>query len=67
MEVYPNLKAADFRDFLKLMRRGRPIPILKPNEGQDPKIFEQNHQRFEFEKSIAYLRVVCGVGKAVSL
>lgn len=67
MEVYPNLKAADFRDFLKLMRRGRPIPILKPNEGQDPKIFEQNHQRFEFEQSIAYLRVVCGVGKAVSL
>jgi len=67
MEAYPNLKAADLSDFLKLMRRGRPIPIVKPTEGEDPKVFEQNHQRFEFEQSIAYLRNVCGVGKRVTL
>ena len=65
MEAYPNLKAGDLTDFLKLMRRGRPIPIVKPIEGEDPKVFEQNHQRFEFEQSIAYLRDVCGVGRKV--
>mgnify|MGYP002630029490 CR=1 FL=1 len=67
MEAYPNLKAEDLTDFLKLMRRGRPIPIVKPADGEDPKVFEQNHQRFEFNQSIAYLRDVCGVGKKVSL
>ena len=65
MKVYPNLKADGITDFLKLMRRGRPIPIVKPANGEDPKEFEKNHQRFEFEQSIAYLRNVCGVGKRV--
>jgi len=65
MKVYPNLKADGMTDFLKLMRRGRPIPIVKPANGEDPKEFEKNHQRFEFEQSIAYLRNVCGVGKRV--
>ena len=65
MQVYPNLKAGDLTDFLKLMRRGRMIPLLEPAAGEDPKTFEQNHQRFEFEQSIAYLRDVCGVGKKV--
>jgi len=67
MEAYPNLKAEGLTDFLKLVRRGRPIPIAKPAEGEDPKAFERNHQRFEFEQSIAYLRDVCGVGKKVRL
>lgn len=67
MKAYPNLKAEGLTDFLKLMRRGRPIPIVKPAEGEDPKLFEQNHQRFEFNQSIAYLRDVCGVGKKVTL
>ena len=65
MEAYSNLKAADLTDFLKLMRRGRMIPIVKAAEGEDPKEFEKRHQRFEFEQSIAYLRDVCGVGRKV--
>lgn len=67
MKAYPNLKAEGLTDFLKLMRRGRPIPIVKPAEGEEPKAFERNHQRFEFEQSISYLRDVCGVGKRVEV
>jgi sugar phosphate isomerase/epimerase len=53
---YPNLRAADLVDFLKLLRRGRPIETAKPAQGMDRKTFEQVHQRAEFERSIAYLR-----------
>ncbi len=63
MEVYPNLSAAGIKDFLKLLRRGKPRPIQTPAEGEDQGDFDQRHQRFEFEQSIAYLRDICGVGR----
>ena len=59
---YPNLQAADLVDFLKLLRRGRPIETAKPAPGMDPKTFEKVHQRAEFERSIAYLRQHCTAG-----
>lgn len=59
---YPNLHAADLVDFLKLCRRGRPVEIVKPAPGMDAKTFDKQHQRAEFEKSIAYLRRRCGAG-----
>lgn len=65
MAMYPDLRAEGMVDFLKLLRRGHAIPIEVPAEGDDPKLFEQNHQRFEFERSIDYLRNKCGVGKSV--
>ncbi len=65
MEGYPNLKAEGLTDFLKLLRRGRAIPLVKPSEGEDAKEFDKQHQRAEFEKSIAYLHDHCGVGKKV--
>ena len=65
MAMYPDLPAEGMVDFLKLLRRGHPIPIEVPAEGEDPKLFEQHHQKFEFERSIAYLRDKCGVGKPV--
>lgn len=67
MEMYPDLRAADIVDFLKLIRRGHPIPLEGPLEGEDKRAFDQRHQRFEFERSIAYLRKRCGVGKQVTL
>ena len=67
MKAYPNLKAEGMIDFLKLLRRGHPILVDEASAGEDPKSFEQNHQRHEFEQSIAYLRNVCGVGKKVML
>lgn len=65
MEGYPNLKAGDLTDFLKLIRQGRPIPLLKPAAGENAKEFDKQHQLAEFEKSISYLRQRCGVGKKV--
>jgi len=59
---YPNLKAADIVDFLKLCRRGNAIEIDKPPKGMDKKQFERQHQRTEFLKSINYLRRECGAG-----
>jgi sugar phosphate isomerase/epimerase len=59
---YPNLRAAVLVDFLKLCRRGHPIEVVKPAPGMDTKVFERQHQRTEFEKSIAYLRHHCGAG-----
>jgi sugar phosphate isomerase/epimerase len=59
---YPDLRAADLVDFLQLCRRGRPIEIVKPAPDMDAKTFENQHQRTEFEQSIAYLRRHCGAG-----
>lgn len=59
---YPDLAAADLVDFLKLLRRGRPMEIATPPPGVDAKTFEQAHQRAEFEQSIAYLRQHCRAG-----
>jgi len=59
---YPNLHAAEFVDFLKLCRRGRPVEIVKPSPGMDAKMFEKQHQQAEFQQSIGYLRRHCGAG-----
>jgi sugar phosphate isomerase/epimerase len=61
-EGYPKLHAADIVDFLRLCRRGRPMEVVKPTPGVGAKTFEQQHQRTEFEKSIAYLRRHCDAG-----
>lgn len=63
---YPNLKAADIVNFLKLCRRGHAIQIDKPGKGIDSKEFDRQHQRDEFLKSIAYLRRECGAGRPAS-
>ena len=60
---YPNLRAKDVVDFLALLRRGHPIKVVKAPPGMNVKTFEKQHQRAEFEKSIAYLRRHCGAGR----
>jgi len=59
---YPNLKAANIVDFLKLCRRGHPIEIDEPADGEDQKDFDRQHQRAEFLKSVEYLRRHCNAG-----
>ncbi len=59
---YPKLRAADIADFLALLRRGHPIEVVQPAVGVEQTNFEKQHQRAEFEKSIAYLRRHCGAG-----
>ncbi|MDP3069847.1 MAG: sugar phosphate isomerase/epimerase [Opitutaceae bacterium] len=55
-QVYPNLRASGIVDFLALCRRGRPLELVKPPAGTAAKTFEQQHQRAEFERSVATLR-----------
>ena len=59
---YPDLRAADMVDFLKLCRRGHAIEVDQPAPGMDAKEFEQQHQRNEFLRSIDYLREHCSAG-----
>jgi sugar phosphate isomerase/epimerase len=57
---FPKLSARDLADFIKLVRRGRALPIDEVPPGVDARTFAQDHQRREFEKSIAFLREICG-------
>lgn len=61
-KVYPDLRGAGIIDFLALMRRGRALEVRKPPAGADAKAWERNDQRAEFERSVAYLRRLGGVG-----
>jgi sugar phosphate isomerase/epimerase len=61
-EAYPNLDASQIIAFLALVRKGSAAKIDKPTDGQNQKVFDQEHQRSEFLKSIAYLREHCGAG-----
>lgn len=61
-KAYPDLKGSQITDFLALVRKGKSAKIDSPAEGQDPKDFDQDHQRGEFLRSIAYLREHCGAG-----
>jgi 3-oxoisoapionate decarboxylase len=55
-KIYPKVRAADIVDFLTLCRRGQAIATVKPPAGADAKVFEQEFQRGELERSLAYLR-----------
>ena len=61
-KAYPNLNASKLVDFLKLVRQGTAATIDEPGEGADPREFNQQHERAEFLRSIAYLREQCGAG-----
>lgn len=61
-EGYPNLKAEEIVDFLKLCRRGHSIGTDAPNSGVNKKEFDRQHQRTEFLNSIQYLRKHCNAG-----
>ncbi|MEZ6137537.1 MAG: TIM barrel protein [Pirellulaceae bacterium] len=60
--AYPNLNASQIVDFLKLVRRGVAASIDEPAEGADRREFDQQHERGDFLRSIAYLREHCGAG-----
>ncbi|WP_164976107.1 sugar phosphate isomerase/epimerase family protein [Oleiharenicola lentus] len=55
-KVYPAVRAADIVEFLALCRRGHAIPTVQAPAGADPEAFEQEYQRGELERSLAYLR-----------
>ena len=59
---FPELRASDLVDFLKLIRQGKPLEIEEPPPGTDKKTFDTRHQEDELLKSIKYLRDECGAG-----
>ncbi len=56
---YPDLKASGLLDFYNMIRSGNPIEIQSPPEGVDAKLFAQEHQKKELQKSIDFLRQNC--------
>ena len=57
---FPKLKAADITAFLALCRQGHALKIAQPPSGTDAKAFDREHQKNEFERSIAALRRAIG-------
>ena len=55
-KVFPKARAQDLAKFIVFAKKGKERPQWKPAEGQDRKAAEQEYQRNEIEKSIAYLR-----------
>jgi len=61
-EGFPGLPASEITDFLRLIRRGRPLEIAKPPEGTDKETFDIESQQSELLKSLEFLRRECGAG-----
>jgi len=59
---FPDLRASDIVDFLKLVRQGQALEVEEAPPGTDKKSFEIKHQEHEFLKSIKYLCDECGAG-----
>ena len=60
--AYPDLHASRIVDFLSLVREGAAATVDEPAAGQDQESFDQQHQRSEFIRSIAYLREHANAG-----
>lgn len=58
-EGYPDLKAADMKDFHRMLRKGQPIDVELPPDDADERKFKQNQQKQELTKSIEYLKSNC--------
>jgi hypothetical protein len=61
-KAYPNLKAADFSRFVALAKRGKPRDPLKPAPGKDRKLADQEFQKAQLERSLAYCKEALGLG-----
>ena len=55
-KVFPKARAQDLAAFIALAKKGKARPTWKAPEGQDRKIAEQEYQKSEIEKSIAFLK-----------
>ncbi|MEX0320991.1 MAG: sugar phosphate isomerase/epimerase family protein [Puniceicoccaceae bacterium] len=62
MAGFPKLKAEGLLDFLRLLRRGKPLELAMPPAGMDQREFDQKHQKEELLKSFKYLRKHCNCG-----
>ncbi|HKS38571.1 MAG TPA: sugar phosphate isomerase/epimerase [Verrucomicrobiae bacterium] len=54
--VWPKARAADFARFVALARKGKPRDAWKAPEGKDRRTAEQEYQKGEVERSIAFCK-----------
>jgi sugar phosphate isomerase/epimerase len=60
-KVFPKARGKDLAQFIKFIKKGQPREAWKTPAGKDRKIADQEFQRSEIEKSIAYLKTL-GLG-----
>jgi 3-oxoisoapionate decarboxylase len=61
-KVWPQARARDFAQFLSIAKRGLPRKPWTPPEGIDRRQAEQEYQKSELERSIAYCKETLGLG-----
>lgn len=61
-EPYRNARAEDFARFVALAKKGRALPPFKAPEGVDKKKADQDYQKAQLERSIAFCREKLGLG-----
>ncbi len=61
-EPYRNARAEDFARFVALAKKGKPIQPFKAPDGPNKKQAEQDYQKAELERSIAFCREKLGLG-----
>ncbi len=59
---WPNMPARDLAKFVALAKRGKPRDAWKAPAGVDRKTANQNYQKEQIERSIAYCREQLGLG-----
>jgi hypothetical protein len=62
-KAWPDMRAADFAKFVAIAQRGKPRETWQPPAGVDRQQAEQEYQRGEIERSLAYCRQL-GLGSA---
>ena len=62
-KAWPDLRGRSLAGFLALARRGRPREPWRPPEGVERAKAEQEYQRGELERSLAYCRDELGLGR----
>jgi sugar phosphate isomerase/epimerase len=60
--VWPKAKASDFARFVALAKKGKPREAWKAPAGVERKVAEQEYQKGEIERSIAYCKKELGLG-----
>lgn len=62
-EHWKEVRPAEFVKFLNLSKSGKAIPPWRPAPGVDRRKAEQEYQKAELERSLAYCRTELGVGR----
>ncbi|HMJ90592.1 MAG TPA: sugar phosphate isomerase/epimerase [Candidatus Acidoferrum sp.] len=61
-KAWPHMRASDFAKFIALAKKGTPREAWKAPAGKDRKTANQDYQKEQVERSIAYCRQQLGLG-----